>query len=125
MMMMYHTSGWGFTFRTECMMYITERYCFFQATFRYVTYVPGCNTQSSGNPLPTECNMCRVAEDKTTGSCLPECPADKYLTADKLCLDLSCKLIGNMSPEECIVREKSDGLEGNKDILKLAISKFG
>ena len=51
----------------------------------------GCNTLSSGNPLPTECNVCRVAKDKNTGSCLPECPPEKFLTADKLCVDLSCK----------------------------------
>lgn len=77
----------GHTFLRK--VHITQNIVTLRLGYEILRCISGCNTQSSGNPLPTECNVCRVAKDKTTGSCLPECPPEKYLTADKLCLDLS------------------------------------
>ena len=56
-----------------------------------IIFFVGCTTQSSGNPQPNECNVCRVAKDPATGNCLPECEEPNYLTPNNFCVDKSCK----------------------------------
>lgn len=59
--------------------------------FKYFifTSIEGCQTSSSKNPLPTECNVCRVAKDSKTGTCLPDCEEPNILTKDRYCIDRS------------------------------------
>ncbi|XP_068740594.1 uncharacterized protein [Montipora capricornis] len=43
----------------------------------------GCNTKTPGNPLPSECNQCRVAADLGTDTytCLPECKEPNFISS--------------------------------------------
>ena len=44
---------------------------------------------ASGNPLPEECNVCRIARDLATGKCVPDCKEPNFLSPNKLCVDKS------------------------------------
>lgn len=79
----------------------------------------GCTTQSSGDPQPNECNVCRVAKDAASGNCLPECKEPNYLTPDNFCVDKSGECLSTdfyLLPFLTLSKAKA-GLKGNRKLI--------
>ena len=66
-----------------------------------IFYIQGCNTENPGEPLPSECNRCRVAKDIHTKECVAECKEPNFLTPQKLCISKSGKLFEHHCNEIC------------------------
>ena len=57
----------------------------FCLSFKIISLITGC--KSSESPKIGEgCNACRVALDVENNKCIPECPGNKTLRADKKCV---------------------------------------
>lgn len=64
--------------------------CWLSILFLSTIFEPlGCKTATPGNPLPEECNKCRIAKDPVSNKCLPECKEPNFLSPEKFCVDRS------------------------------------